>query len=325
MNPRAQVSLKNFLPQTGKEILQQEILEGLGGKQKRLNSKFFYDARGSELFEKITALPEYYPTRTEKSIIHKVAPQVMNRLNGHAIIELGSGDCSKISLLLKGRDGGVYDGVHYLPVDFSPAALEKAAGILTTNFDGLNISAIAADFTSQLHLIPRNGSALICFFGSTLGNLEQADASGMLEKISSFMGKGDFLLLGLDMVKPVNILLDAYNDSQGVTAAFNKNILRVVNAIAGLDFDESRFVHRAIYNAEKQRIEMHLVAGENMEVRSDLTDEPVRFTKGETIHTENSHKYSPAGIRRLAAEAGLQIRKVHHDPQKWFALVEMAK
>lgn len=325
VNTQTQVVLKNFLPKTGMDVLRSEIIHGLRKKKKRLNSKFFYDDRGSELFEKITALPEYYPTRTEKSIIREVSSDVMNRLDGHEIIELGSGDCSKITLLLNGRDGDLYDDLHYLPVDFSPAALEKSAGILSASYNGIRITAIAADFTTQLDMIPRSGPALICFFGGTIGNLESNDAAKMLRNIGTFMREGDVLLLGLDMVKPVNVLLDAYNDSQSVTAAFNKNILRVANAIAGFDFDESRFVHRAIYDTGRQRIEMHLIAKENMEVSSELTDEPVRFRKGESIHTENSHKYDPAAIRKLAAGAGLQIRKVHHDPRKWFALVEMVK
>jgi len=317
------VTLSDLLTGEPEGELSSEILEGLRGDRKYISSRFFYDDRGSRLFGQITALPEYYLTRTEKSILERYAPQIMGAGNKRNIVELGSGDSTKISILLKMVPIAARGSIRYYPVDISRSSILQSAAELARNFPGLRVNGILADFMKHLGPLPGTGRRMVCFFGSTLGNFTREQAEEYLAKIGKMMQPGDSFFLGLDMVKETGILEAAYNDSRGITAEFNRNILRVVNRLTGTDFDPGDFDHLAFYNREDERIEMHLVARQALEVRTPLMNEPVFVAKGEAIHTENSHKFTARHIGRLAEAAGLEIRRIYGDPSGWFSVVHL--
>lgn len=317
--------IKNLLRKISIDEIQQEILQGLKAKEKFIPSKYFYDDAGSELFYKITQLPEYYPTRTEKMILENIAPSIMNRTGSLEIMELGSGDCSKISILFNSVEKQHLKNMEYIPVDVSITAIEHSAGELSRIFPRLKISGYAADFMQQLELIPQNGKPrLICFFGSTIGNFTTPQAEKILKNLAANLRENDVLLVGFDLIKKTELLHAAYNDSQGVTGQFNKNILKAVNQIMKADFNPDLFHHLALWNSVQSRVEMHLVAKENHEVTLLDRTHKIHFRKGEGIHTENSHKYSIEAIRNMARKSGMKVNKIHTDPNQWFALVQMS-
>ena len=318
VTPRFQVS--NFLSVEPEEKRVQEIYTGLAAEQKYVSSRFFYDDRGSELFEQITTLPEYYPTRTEQAILSARAGDIMSALDHPELVELGSGDCSKISILLDAIPQEQLKEVSYVPVDVSQAALYQSAEILLKKYDGIRIHGLLGDFLRHLHHVPRKGKRLISFFGSTIGNLTRSQAGDFMKDIGELMEQGDQLLLGTDRVKDEQLLLQAYNDSQGITARFNKNILHVVNQVAGTDLKSEDFKHVALYRKDKARIEMHLQALQPVEVTSPLFPDNIHIRKGESIHTENSHKFTGEDIEAFAAVSGLTIKDVYTDEREWFAL-----
>jgi L-histidine Nalpha-methyltransferase len=316
-----QVKIRNLLPETGLGKIQEEILSGLLAADKYISSKYFYDEKGSELFRSITELEEYYPTRTEKNILEKNFPRIAENYPLKSIVELGSGDCSKISLLLRSLSGQNLKKIKYVPVDISMPAIEKAINCLSDNFDGIEVEGVVADFMTQLNILPCAVSpTLFCFFGSTLGNFEPASRREFLNIIGGLMNKGDMLLLGTDMIKDTDILENAYNDKAGITAEFNKNILNAVNTILKSDFDTEKFEHVAFYNTEAHRIEMHLEARTDMEVSSPLLIRPVFLEKGEMIHTENSYKFKEDEVVGLCHESGLSLIRIYSDRNKWFSL-----
>lgn len=317
-----QIVISNLLALENKQDIINEIFDDLSEKQKKVSSRFFYDQAGSLLFEKITALPEYYPTRTEKSILKEVAPKIMQSHGELDIIELGSGDCSKISILLDAVNEGEMENIRYVPVDVSKSAILKSAKILARKYDDIHIHGMLTDFMKQLKVLPGKESKLICFLGSTLGNISRHQADKFLENLKSLMRTGDRLILGLDMVKDINILESAYNDKQGVTKDFNKNILHVINEIAETDFNTEEFKHLAFYDPRKARIEMHLKAVKDVTVSSPYFHKTIAISKGETIHTENSHKFTEHDINRFAKLTGMEIKNIFTDIQKWFSLVE---
>jgi L-histidine N-alpha-methyltransferase len=319
------VTVINFLPKLGKDDLRKEIIAGLTATNKSISSKFFYDAAGSKLFEEITQLPEYYLTRTEKSILKKVALEIGSDLKDLDIIELGSGDCSKISILFNAMPLRCIESVRYMPVDVSHTAIEESVSILLNNFSGLEIQAVVADFTRQLKLIPAGAKRLFCFFGSTIGNLTRDQAMQFINNLSDLMKAGDMLLLGVDMVKRKDILENAYNDSKNVTADFNRNILNVVNGFLATDFKPDDFEHLAFYNEEYSRIEMHLKALTNLEISSPHLAENIFIEKGECIHTENSHKFTDEFIDEFAEASGLEIKNRFTDDNKWFSIIQFYK
>jgi len=315
------VSISNFLhDETEGEIIS-EILTGLSAPQKHISSRFFYDEKGSCLFEEITGLPEYYPTRTEKSILKDSASRILDGLAINNIVELGSGDCSKISILLDAISGNRMRDITYIPVDISKISIEKSAEILFKKYPGIRVRGILADFMKHAGIIPCDGNKLICFFGSTFGNLSRAQEIPFLSGLRTWMKPGDQLLIGFDMVKDIACLEKAYNDEQGKTAAFNKNILNVVNRIAKTNFDSEQFDHYSFYNIADSRIEMHLRARRNFEVSAPHLNGKIFFKEGETIYSENSHKYDPAYIQQLAKNTGLQIKDIYTDAKQWFSLV----
>ncbi len=321
----ANFTLRNYLPGMGAGDAACAILEGLTSPRKRISSMFFYDAAGSKLFEEITRLPEYYPTRTEKKLLGQIGPSFFDKPESLNIVEIGSGDCSKISILLGAIPPQRWSSVRYMPVDVSDSAIRESADELRRKFPGVEIEGIVADFTRQLHHIPDCGNRLFCFLGSTLGNLSREQEKQFFLDMGRIMCAGDTLLLGVDMIKEADILERAYNDSQGVTAAFNRNILNVVNQIVGADFDPESFEHLAFFNHDKDRVEMHLRAIRPMRINCTGHPEKIEFREGETIHTENSHKYTNDYVRNLAATGGLEIQEIFTDEKRWFSLIRLLK
>ena len=319
------ISITNLLQEIGPDEVSAEIVAGLEADQKSISSKFFYNGDGSLLFEEITRLEEYYPTRTEKGILKQIAPDLMKQYKGYEIIELGPGDHSKISILLKAAAEMNPASLRYLPLDISQPALRSSAESLVTAFPNLLVEGYAVDFFSQFGPIRREKAALICFFGSTIGNFEWTDSIELLRNISLQMKKGDVLLLGMDLVKPEAVLHAAYNDARGTTVAFNKNILNTVNDLIHADFQTEHFDHLAFFNKEKSRMEMHLVANRDLSVHSPFFKEDLHMEEGEAIHTENSHKYSARHIQEIAGATGLKLNQTHTDEKGWFAVTEFQK
>jgi L-histidine N-alpha-methyltransferase len=318
----APVAISNFLLQQNEDEVIEGILNGLRSDHKHISSKYFYDQVGARLFEEITLLPEYYLTRTEKNILQDASVQIAGKLRDVDIIELGSGDSSKISVLLESIPAGRLGSVRYLPVDVNQAAIEDSTEILIKEFPKLRVHGVVADFEKQLDLIPGEGDRLICFFGSTVGNFTRKESLRFMADLGRIMHSGGMLLLGVDMVKDRDVLEIAYNDSQGITQKFNRNILNVVNELAGTDFDPDLFDHVAFYNEEQFRIEMHLKATRDMEVSSTHFNGRIPIQKGEAIHTENSHKFTRRHIDDLASAGGLEIQNIFTDKNEWFSLIQ---
>jgi len=294
-----------------------DLLSGLGSQPKQISPKYFYDTVGSGLFEQICELPEYYPTRTEMALLREHAPQIARLAGAHAeIVEFGAGALQKIRLLLDAFD----TPAGYLPIDISGEHLNAAAAELKREYPQLAIQPVAADYTRRLLLpAPAAGAGRrIGFFpGSTIGNFTRAEALRFLEVAAQVL-RGGALLLGADLVKEPATLHAAYNDAQGVTAAFNLNLLARANRELGADFDLDAFAHHAFYNVPERRIEMHLVSRRDQTVH--LAGTSFDFAEGESIHTENSQKFTVAGLRALAAEAGFTAGEAWTDPDGLFSL-----
>jgi len=276
-----------------------DVIEGLTGKQKQLNSKYLYDERGSDLFEQICNLDEYYPTDCEVSIMQNDTNEITYCMGDHVqLIELGSGSSMKTRLLLE----HCKDLAMYVPVDISGSFLEETAKMLCADYPDLNIRPVAADYTSPFD-IPESDSIrkrVVYFPGSTIGNFTRNHAASFLETVGRNLSAGDGLLIGVDLKKEIGVLEAAYNDRKGITAEFNKNILARINRDLGADFDLDKFQHRAFYNSKEGRIEMHLESLSDQIVQ--INGQSFSFDKGETIHTENSHKYTVEEFEEIAGE-----------------------
>jgi L-histidine N-alpha-methyltransferase len=303
----------------------EEMLAGLMSDQKYLPCKFFYDETGSRLYEQITRLEEYYPSRTEKSILKRHAEELMRDTDAVSLVDIGSGDCSKISILLHVLPKSVLSEITYVPVDVSMSAMEESRYKLQLRFGAIDVCGIIADFTKEIHLVSQHDNRIFCFFGSTIGNLDTREARSLVAKLGKLMKPGERLLLGLDMVKDKRILERAYNDKDKVTSEFNKNILKVANRILGTNFDLRYFQHHAFYNDEEERVEMHLVAKKDFTVNSPFLARELNIRKGQTIHTENSHKFTPDHISEFASIGDLSVRNVYTDSNQWFTLVDYIK
>jgi dimethylhistidine N-methyltransferase len=293
-----------------------DVLEGLSRQSKRLSPKYFYDAAGSELFEQITRLPEYYPTRTELGILHDRADAIASIVPTQAaLVEFGAGATTKVRLLLKGCAFGVY-----VPVDISGDFLKAQADALGKDFPSLRVYPIAADFTGPFVLPDAiAGMPKVGFFpGSTIGNFEPHDASTFLRRARDILGGGAQMVIGVDLEKDERVLHWAYNDEAGITARFNLNVLHRINRELGGNFDISAFTHRAIYSREHHRIEMHLVSRKAQAVR--VLGHSFSFRAGETIHTENSYKYSPKRFAALARDAGWTSTACWTDSAQMFSV-----
>lgn len=300
------------------DSFREDVIEGLSQPQKALLPKYFYDAEGSRLFDRICRLPEYYPTRAELALTRRHLADIA-RFAGHQceLIEYGSGESLKTRLLLRALRPSVY-----VPVDISHSALSGAARRLSREFAWLHIFAVVGDFSQPLRMPvfrQRAGRRRVVYFpGSTIGNLTTQEAQAFLSMSRAQVGPGGAMLIGVDLKKDANVLHAAYNDAQGVTARFNLNLLRRVNRELGADFDLRRFRHYAFYNAPLGRVEMHLVSLARQVVR--LGRHRFEFECGETIHTENSCKYSVEEFRALAADAGFKGTRLWQDRQGLFSL-----
>lgn len=316
------LSIRELIIPESNDGMIREICDGLCRDDKFISSRFFYDQEGSSLFDQITTLPEYYLTQTELSILRKYAGAIVGDFETLDLVDLGSGNCTKISMLLDTIAAGKVRNVRYFPVDISRHAMKRQADSLTARYPGLKIEGVLADFMTRLDQLPGNSRRLICFFGSTIGNMSHCEAIAFLARMKKMMVCADKLVVGMDMIKETGMLRAAYNDRHGITGRFNRNILKVVNHIAGTDFNPARFHHLAIFNQTENRIEMYLEANSDMEVTSDFFPENIRIRNGERIHTENSHKYTPENISDFALRSGLKIKKIYTDPNQWFSLVE---
>jgi L-histidine N-alpha-methyltransferase len=312
--------LIDYLNSNSREEMKRDILEGITAPQKYIPSKYFYDERGSRLFEEICRLPEYYPTRTEMGILKRYGDEII-RPGPIDLIELGSGTSWKIRLLLDRLNGNERNGIRYIPVDVSDSALIKASLELKDIYPEIEIVAIVADFIHHLELIPSDRQRLILFFGGTIGNLTEEETTSFLRSISMNMDEGDRFFFGIDMLKHVDVLHSAYNDSRGVTAEFNKNILNVINNGLNADFNPSQFEHLAFFNEAEHQIEMHLRAKDDMVVRILDLNITVRLKKGETIRTEICRKFSREGVEEMLSRAGLSITHWFTDTNQWFSII----
>jgi L-histidine Nalpha-methyltransferase len=297
-----------------------EVADGLSAPQKELSPKYFYDHRGSELFEEITRLPEYYPTRSERAILDAWMPSLVSTLGTRTLVELGAGSAEKSRVILDAmRAAGTAE--RFVPIDVSASFLSQTATRLRREYPGLAVEPAVADISEELNLplrLPR--PALFAFLGSTIGNFYPPAAIRLLHRVRSAMQPGDRFLMGADLRKDVARLEAAYNDSRGVTAEFNRNMLRVLNSELGADFVPEAFEHRAFYDTEAHRIEMHLVSLGPQTVRiPGLGD--VAFEDGETLRTEISSKYDRESVAALFEAAGLRIDAWRTDPEDLFALV----
>jgi L-histidine N-alpha-methyltransferase len=297
-----------------------EVAAGLSAPQKELPPKYFYDHRGSELFEEITRLPEYYPTRTERALLKAWMPELISQLGTRSLIELGAGSAEKSRLILSAmRKAGTAS--LYVPIDVSASFLNQTASRLRREYPGLAVEPVVADIAEELERPPGVAHpALYAFLGGTIGNFYPPAAIRLLGRIRTAMESSDRLLLGVDLRKDVSRIEAAYNDSQGVTAAFNRNMLLVLNHELGSDFDPTRFEHLAFYEPRTHRIEMHLVSTAAQEVRIPGIG-IVSFSAGETIRTEISCKHDRGSVAELFAAAGLRIEIWKPDPEDLFALV----
>jgi L-histidine N-alpha-methyltransferase len=296
-----------------------DVRAGLTSSPKTLPPKYFYDARGSELFDEITRLPEYYPTRTERSILVRHATSIAAATAASTLIELGSGTSEKTRLLLRAlSDGGTLQ--RFVPFDVDPAVLKDASAAVTEEFPGIDVEPIVGDFEKHLGSLPRGGRRLLAFLGSTIGNLEPEQRARFLRDVRGTLDAGDAFLLGTDLVKSSERLVAAYDDAAGVTAAFDKNVLSVVNRDLGADFDPDEFDHVAVWDAEHEWIEMRLRSRSQQTVRVAALELAVQFARGEELRTEISAKFRRAGVEAELAAAGLALSEWWTDPAGDFAL-----
>jgi L-histidine Nalpha-methyltransferase len=314
------VRIDVFLHEGALATLADDVRVGLSATQKTLPPKYLYDRRGSELFELITELPEYYPTRAEQSILDEVGAEIVQLVQAAELVELGPGSARKTNALLDPmHESGL--ARRYVPVDVSESAIEDTARRLAAEYEGLAIHGIVGDFERDLEHIPHNGDRrLIAFLGGTIGNLNAVERRVMLSKMREQLGADDRVLLGTDLVKDRDRLEAAYNDSAGVTAEFNRNVLNVINANLRANLDPELFDHRAIYDENRQWIEMHLCAKDDHEVSIDALDLDVPFDEGEHILTEISCKFTEERLEREYARAGLDLIDVYTDAEQLFAL-----
>jgi dimethylhistidine N-methyltransferase len=315
MHPRTDFLFHDLHPDT--ESLRDDVLSGLARPRKALAPKYFYDARGSELFEAICALPEYYPTRTELAMMQASVNDMVNRLGPHCLlIEYGAGSGRKTRVLIE-----ALTPVAYMAIDISRTALRRCAGELAKAYPALRVAAVCADYTRPLQLPALDVAErrrVIYFPGSTIGNFTRPEALAFLRYARAIAGPGGAMLLGVDLKKDPARLHAAYNDAQGVTAAFNLNLLTRINRELSGNFDVTAFEHWAFYDTEEGRIEMHLRSLRDQQV--SVSGRIFHFRAGETIHTENSCKYSVGEFQQLARDAGYTVEHCWTDAEQLFSV-----
>ena len=296
-----------------------ELRGSLSETPRRLPSRFFYDDVGSELFEEICTLPEYYPTRTERAILEHRAAEIVATSGAEELVELGSGAATKTEILLDAMAAAGQLRL-YVPFDVSEVMVERVAERLVARYDGLAVHGVVGDFLSHLGAIPEGGRRLAAFLGGTIGNFAPDRGREFLAKVSRRLAAGDHVLLGTDLIKDVATVEAAYNDSRGVTAAFNLNILTVLNRLADADFDRRAFRHRAFWNPDRHRIEMRLVSRRRQRVTLRELDMTIDLAEGEEILTEISTKYDRDKVEALLHGTGLDLVGWYTDPDERFAL-----
>jgi L-histidine N-alpha-methyltransferase len=300
-----------------------EIREGLGRAQKELPPKYFYDERGSELFERITALPEYYLTRTERALLAEWMPEWIWQMAPKSVVELGAGSGEKTRIILDAVQGAVGFAT-YVPVDVSADFLEATAHKLSGDYPTLDIVPVVADMTADFGLPPELPHPVLhAFLGSTIGNFAPGEAVSLLRRVRRRMHPGDAFLMGVDLRKDPATIEAAYNDAAGVTAEFNRNMLRVLNSLAGANFDVDAYEHRAFYERELHRIEMHLVPSAPQTVAIPGVGE-VRIAAGESIRTEISCKHSRESVDAMLAAAGMTVMRWETDADGLYAILTAA-
>jgi len=295
--------------------------EGLSASPKRLPSWLFYDEAGSALFEQITELPEYYLTRTERAIFESYAVEILQAAGpALTLVELGAGTATKTCILIEELLQRQSRALFY-PIDVSPSALHEAVVRLGRQFPQLRVNPIVADYTGGVDALNRiSGRKLVLYIGSSIGNFEPEESVAMLRRIRRSMRVGDAMLLGTDMAKSAKILVPAYDDAAGVTAAFNKNILARLNRELDADFDLDAFRHVAVWNKRCSRMEMHLESLRSQGVFLPVLNMDVAFSPGERIHTENSYKYTAEMVEAILRESGFRLEQSWYDRQKWFGV-----
>ena len=315
------LAIHNFIKRDPLAGLAEDVRNGLTAPNKRFLPKYFYDELGSQLFEAICLLPEYYLTRAENEILSRYSDEIVSSIEGHkTLLEMGSGSASKTRLIIDSLLRRQPD-LLFIPVDISSSALESSSRILLQSYPRLRIEAYAADYfrgLAELRSKPR-GRTLALFLGSNISNFDEEEALKFLRAMRSVLQKGDALLLGADLKKDKAILEAAYNDALGVTAALNLNVLARINRELGGNFNLRDFAHRAFYNEERGRIEIYIQSRRNQRVRIDELDLEVDFVEGELIHTENSYKYDQSGIEALAAVSGFRRSRTWVDSQERFS------
>ncbi len=296
-----------------------DVRAGLSATPKTLAPKYFYDARGSELFDEITRLPEYYPTRAERAILQTHAADIATDTGARTLVELGSGTSEKTRLLLRAlSDTGTLE--RFVPFDVDPAVLKDAAAAVSGEFRGVDVAPVVGDFEQHLGQLPHHPRRLVAFLGSTIGNLEPAQRARFLTELRATLTDGDALLLGTDLVKSPQRLVAAYDDAAGVTAAFDKNVLHVINRDLDADFDPDAFEHLAVWDAANEWIEMRLRSRADQLVHVRALDLDVRFARGEQMRTEISSKFRRERVTAELAAAGLHLTQWWTDPAGDFAL-----
>jgi L-histidine N-alpha-methyltransferase len=283
-----------------------ECVSGLLATPKVLSPVWFYDTEGSQLFDEITRLPEYYPTRAERDLLEAHAVDIVSLTRPTTLVELGSGTSDKTRWLLDAM-AATSDRIRYVPFDVSEQTVRDAAAELIRDYEGLQVDAVVGDFHRHLGAIPPGDRRLVCFLGGTIGNLDPSQRSAFLRDVRSITGPGDAVLIGLDLVKDVDTLVRAYDDASGLTAAFNRNALSNLNRRFGADFDPDAFEHLALWNSEEQWIEMHLVSRTDQTVTVDALGITVDFRSYERMRTEISAKFSPGQLSAELSDAGFDI------------------
>ena len=290
------------------DTLADDVRKGLSQPLKELPPKYFYDERGSELFDRITSLPEYYPTRAERSILNRHAPDIVADSGAEELVELGSGTASKTRALLYAM-AGAGSLRRYVPFDVDESVVQACAVELVELYPGLHVHGVVGDFGRDLERVPEGRRRLFAFLGGTIGNLYPAQRTRFLRELRTMMGPGDRLVIGTDLVKDRSMLEAAYNDSEGVTADFNRNVLRVINEGLYADFVPEAFEHVAFFDEANSWIEMRLRANGAQTVRIDGANLEVRFADGEEIRTEISAKFSRDAVTRELRQAGLRLEE----------------
>lgn len=315
----------NCLDDISGQAITEDIMRGMTAPRKFVPSKYFYDMTGSRLFGEICTLPEYYLTRTEISILDAIGPGFIGPSARMDLVEMGPGSEEKISRLIRASTRPQGEGIRYIPVDVSESAIVNAGRCITSQFSLIRVMGFVADFTRHLRHLPATENKIFILFGSTIGNYTTVEMRMLLQEVAGAMNPQDRFLLGLDMVKDPAIIEAAYNDSRGVTAAFNKNILHVLNREVSADFAVEAFDHLAFFNPDLEQVEMHLVANRPVTVNFGAIPLTIDVESGESILTEISRKFRRGSMEEIFASCGLEAQSWHTDTRGWFSLVDLVR